>query len=94
MRTGNNKIGCHTSHKNRSKSRSSASPLPKSRSSVCAEWNNGALVPAAAQKVATLDPDGDIEDPIGSDITVYKDLAGQLRPLIEKRVAEVTRSIS
>jgi L-threonylcarbamoyladenylate synthase len=53
-----------------------------------------ALVPAATQKVATLDPEGDIDDPIGSDIMVYKDLAGQLRPLIEKRVAEVTRSIS
>ena len=53
-----------------------------------------ALVPAAAQKVATLDPDGDIEDPIGSDIGVYKQLAGELRPLIEKRVAQVTRGLT
>ena len=52
-----------------------------------------ALVPAAAQKVATLDPDGDIDDPIGSDISVYKQLAGELRPLIEKRVGEVTRDV-
>ncbi|HEX4794491.1 MAG TPA: Sua5/YciO/YrdC/YwlC family protein [Humisphaera sp.] len=50
-----------------------------------------ALVPAAATKVATLDPDGDIDDPIGSDVGVYKDLAGQLRTLISRRLADVVR---
>ena len=34
--------------------------------------------PSAAEKVETLDPDRDIEDPIGSDAGVYK-VAGQLR---------------
>ena len=47
-----------------------------------------ALVPSAFDKVATLDPRGDIDDPIGSDVTVYQDLAGQLRSLIERRLEE------
>jgi protein-tyrosine phosphatase len=46
------------------------------------------LVPAAAGKVETLDPDGDIDDPIGSDLAVYKELAGQLTTLIERRLEE------
>ncbi|CAA9376068.1 MAG: Low molecular weight protein tyrosine phosphatase [uncultured Phycisphaerae bacterium] len=49
-----------------------------------------ALVPSATDKVATLDPRGDIDDPIGSDVTVYQDLAGQLRGLIERRLQEQT----
>ncbi len=49
-----------------------------------------ALVPSATEKVATLDPRGDIDDPIGSDVTVYQDLAGQLRKLIETRLQEKT----
>jgi protein-tyrosine phosphatase len=49
-----------------------------------------ALVPSATEKVATLDPRGDIDDPIGSDVTVYQDLAGQLRKLIENRLQEQT----
>ncbi|HEY2585906.1 MAG TPA: Sua5/YciO/YrdC/YwlC family protein [Tepidisphaeraceae bacterium] len=47
-----------------------------------------ALVPAANEKVTTLDPAGDIDDPVGSDVHVYQELAGQLRTLIEKRLAE------
>jgi L-threonylcarbamoyladenylate synthase len=47
-----------------------------------------ALVPSASDKVETLDPDGDIDDPIGSDLSVYKSLAGQLSILIEKRLDE------
>jgi protein-tyrosine phosphatase len=47
-----------------------------------------ALAPSAADKVATLDPDGDIDDPIGGDVSIYHTLAGQLRTLIEKRLAE------
>jgi protein-tyrosine phosphatase len=49
-----------------------------------------ALVPSAVEKVATLDPRGDIDDPIGSDVAVYQDLAGQLRKLIESRLQEKT----
>jgi L-threonylcarbamoyladenylate synthase len=49
-----------------------------------------ALVPSASEKVDTLDPRGDIDDPIGSDVTVYQDLAGQLRKLIETRLQEKT----
>ncbi len=48
-----------------------------------------ALVPSASDKVATLDPAGDIDDPIGGDIALYQDLAGQLRSLIEKRLQEM-----
>lgn len=47
-----------------------------------------ALVPSATDKVATLDPAGDIEDPIGGDAALYKTLAGQLQTLIEKRLQE------
>jgi hypothetical protein len=47
-----------------------------------------ALVPSAADKVATLDPEGDIDDPIGGDVRLYQNLAGQLRALIEKRLEE------
>jgi protein-tyrosine phosphatase len=46
------------------------------------------LVPSAAQKVATLDPQGDIDDPIGGDTELYQRLAGELRTLIEKRLKE------
>ncbi len=48
-----------------------------------------ALVPSASDKVATLDPAGDIDDPIGGDISLYQDLAGQLRSLIEMRLQEM-----
>lgn len=48
-----------------------------------------ALVPSASEKVQTLNPDGEIDDPIGSDVGVYKDLAGQLQKLIELRVGEM-----
>lgn len=47
-----------------------------------------ALVPSATDKVATLDPTGDIEDPIGGDAALYKTLAGQLQTLIEQRLQE------
>jgi protein-tyrosine phosphatase len=47
-----------------------------------------ALVPAAAEKTVTLDPTGDIEDPIGGDASLYQELATQLNQLIEKRLAE------
>ena len=47
------------------------------------------LVPSVGPKVDTLDPNGDIDDPIGSEVGVYKDLAGQLRTLIERRVSDI-----
>jgi protein-tyrosine phosphatase len=46
------------------------------------------LVPSAAEKVVTLDPDRDIDDPIGGDLTLYQTLAGQLQTLIEHRLEE------
>ena len=47
-----------------------------------------ALVPSAADKVLPLDPDRDIEDPIGGDLSLYRDLAAKMRGLIETRLAE------
>ncbi len=47
-----------------------------------------ALVPSAADKTMLLDPNGDIEDPIGSDVTVYESLSKTLRALIDKRLTE------
>jgi protein-tyrosine phosphatase len=47
-----------------------------------------ALVPSAMDKVMTLDPDGDIEDPIGGNIALYQELAGHLQKLITKRLEE------
>jgi protein-tyrosine phosphatase len=47
-----------------------------------------ALVPSAAEKTVTLNPAGDIDDPIGGDLSLYQELAGQMRLLIEKRLEE------
>ncbi|HYO11180.1 MAG TPA: Sua5/YciO/YrdC/YwlC family protein [Tepidisphaeraceae bacterium] len=47
-----------------------------------------ALVPSAAEKTMTLDPGGDIDDPIGGDLTLYQSLAGTMQQLLEKRLAE------
>lgn len=47
-----------------------------------------ALVPSAAEKVATLAPGRDIEDPIGGDEALYVELAGELKKLIEARLEE------
>ncbi|MDB5302686.1 MAG: ywlE [Phycisphaerales bacterium] len=49
-----------------------------------------ALVPAASEKVMTLDPGGDIDDPIGGDTSLYRNLAGNLRKLIERRLGGQT----
>jgi protein-tyrosine-phosphatase len=46
------------------------------------------LVPSAAEKTVTLNPAGDIDDPIGGDLSLYQELAGQMRLLIEKRLEE------
>jgi protein-tyrosine phosphatase len=45
------------------------------------------LVPAAADKVELLDPDGDIEDPIGGEAELYSALARRMRGLIDARFA-------
>jgi L-threonylcarbamoyladenylate synthase len=45
------------------------------------------LVPGSADKVSPLDPERDIEDPIGSDLPVYNQVADLLKKLIEKRLA-------
>ena len=47
-----------------------------------------ALVPSASEKTMTLDPNGDIEDPIGGDLRLYEELATHMRELVEKRLDE------
>jgi L-threonylcarbamoyladenylate synthase len=46
------------------------------------------LVPSAVEKTMTLDPAGDIDDPIGGDLALYQHLAGQMQQLVEKRLDE------
>ena len=46
------------------------------------------LVPGAMDKVSTLDPRGDIEDPIGGDQALYTSLAEELEKLIRTRFEE------
>ncbi len=46
------------------------------------------LVPSATDKTFTLDPEGDIEDPIGGDLELYQSLAGQMQKLIELRLSK------
>jgi len=46
------------------------------------------LVPSATEKVKSLDPARDIEDPIGGDVELYVSLAGVLKKLIEARLNE------
>lgn len=48
----------------------------------------GSLVPAAVDKVSNLDPEGDIEDPIGGDVSLYTEVADRIKNLIEKRLAQ------
>jgi len=48
-----------------------------------------ALVPSAAEKTMTLDPDGDIDDPIGGDLSLYQQVAAQMQQLLEKRLENV-----
>ena len=47
-----------------------------------------ALVPSAADKTFLLDPAGDIDDPIGGDLSLYQQLATQLKGFITKRLQE------
>lgn len=48
-----------------------------------------ALVPSATDKAAALDPERDIEDPIGGDLSLYTQVAEQLQKLIETRMEDV-----
>lgn len=45
--------------------------------------------PDQVGKISTLDPDGDIPDPIGLDLSVYHALAGRLSDLIPRRFEEL-----
>ena len=47
-----------------------------------------ALVPSASEKTMTLDPDGDIEDPIGGDLALYQQLAVYMQQIIDQRLDE------
>jgi len=48
----------------------------------------GMISRAALNKVRALDPEGDIEDPIGSDVETYSALAKQMQDLIRLRLVE------
>jgi len=48
-----------------------------------------ALVPSAADKTTTLNPEGDIDDPIGGDLSLYQQLAERMQQLVEKRLETV-----
>jgi protein-tyrosine-phosphatase len=47
-----------------------------------------ALSPPATTRVMPLDPDGDVEDPIGGDVSLYLSLARQFEELIPRRLDE------
>jgi protein-tyrosine-phosphatase len=47
------------------------------------------LLPSAERKVHRLDPDGDIDDPIGAPLAVYQRVARRLATVIEKRLKEL-----
>jgi protein-tyrosine-phosphatase len=48
--------------------------------------------PAAAAKVQRLDPEGDIEDPSGQDLTAFLSLGARLQRLVRGRVSEMMLS--
>lgn len=47
------------------------------------------LVPGASAKIQTLDPEGDIPDPIGGSSAVYRETADRIRGAIQKRFEEL-----
>ena len=47
------------------------------------------LIPAGADKTKCLDPDGDVEDPIGGELGVYVDCASRLHTLVRLRFDEL-----
>ncbi len=46
------------------------------------------MVPSAAARTRTLDPEGDVDDPIGSDAAHYRELAGQIEQMLRRRLGE------
>lgn len=46
------------------------------------------LVPLAGKKVHTLDPEGEIADPIGGDLTTYQTVATHMKKMIDRRLAD------
>jgi protein-tyrosine phosphatase len=46
------------------------------------------LVPSAASRTMTLNPEGDVEDPIGSDSEHYRILAGEIEEMLRRRLGE------
>ena len=48
------------------------------------------LYPAAARKTSRLDPEADIDDPIGSDETVYRQVAAHLEAVLQRRLSELS----
>jgi protein-tyrosine phosphatase len=51
-----------------------------------------ALAPDAADKVQRLDPNQDVQDPIGSGLSTYRDTADQIRKALEARLTELQLS--
>src|SRR5688500_11986414 len=47
-----------------------------------------ALVPLAAEKTMTLDPAGDIDDPIGAELEVYQKTANEIQRLLAQQLDE------
>jgi tRNA threonylcarbamoyl adenosine modification protein (Sua5/YciO/YrdC/YwlC family) len=47
-----------------------------------------AIEPGAASKTARLDPDQDIADPIGADLSTYQHLAQRMRQCLDQRLKE------
>jgi protein-tyrosine phosphatase len=47
------------------------------------------LAPGAADKIRPLNPDGDVSDPMGSDVEVYRRCAEQIRSLLVPLLVEV-----
>jgi protein-tyrosine phosphatase len=47
------------------------------------------LVPGAERKTFRLDPEGDVADPIGSNLAVYREVASRLNTLLQQRLGEL-----
>jgi len=47
------------------------------------------MIPAAAEKTQCLDPDDDIEDPIGSGMEAYAQCARRIHGLVRTRLDEI-----
>jgi protein-tyrosine phosphatase len=48
------------------------------------------VLPAVAHKTHRLDPENDVEDPIGADIATYRQVAHRLVRLVDRRLAELS----